>query len=87
MAQRLGGSNFGLGTESLAWTDHGSMARITTQWLRGSDLETVLTRDLSSVALWLGLILAHEDKIKKVYPTLFFFFFLNFEIQNLKFEF
>uniref|UniRef100_A0A2N9HM65 Uncharacterized protein n=1 Tax=Fagus sylvatica TaxID=28930 RepID=A0A2N9HM65_FAGSY len=43
-AQRLGGSNFGLGTESLAWTDHGSMARITTQWLRGSDLETVLAR-------------------------------------------
>uniref|UniRef100_A0A2N9EZ66 Reverse transcriptase Ty1/copia-type domain-containing protein n=1 Tax=Fagus sylvatica TaxID=28930 RepID=A0A2N9EZ66_FAGSY len=43
----------------LAWSDHGSMARIATQWLRGSDLEMVLTRDLSSVARWLGSISAH----------------------------
>ena len=48
------------------------MARIATQWLKGSDLEMVLARDLSSVALWLGSISAHEDKIKKVYPTFFF---------------
>ena len=34
----------------LAWSDHGSMARIATQWLRGSDLEIVLARDLSLVA-------------------------------------
>uniref|UniRef100_A0A2N9G3Z1 Uncharacterized protein n=1 Tax=Fagus sylvatica TaxID=28930 RepID=A0A2N9G3Z1_FAGSY len=33
----------------LAWSDHGSMARIATQWLRGSDLEMVLARDLSSI--------------------------------------
>jgi hypothetical protein len=26
----------------LAWSDHGSMARIAAQWLRGSDLEMVL---------------------------------------------
>uniref|UniRef100_A0A2N9F463 Uncharacterized protein n=1 Tax=Fagus sylvatica TaxID=28930 RepID=A0A2N9F463_FAGSY len=43
----------------LAWSDHGSMARITAQWLRGSDLEMVLARDLSSVARWLGSISAH----------------------------
>jgi hypothetical protein len=61
----------------LAWSDHGSMARIAAQWLRGSDLEMVLARDLNSVARWLGLISAHENRIKKVYPT--FFFFLNFE--------
>ena len=72
----------------LAWSDHGSMARIAAQWLRGSDLQTVLTRDFSSVARWLGLISAHEDKIKKVYPTFFFiFFFPIFEIRNLIFFF
>uniref|UniRef100_A0A2N9EES9 Uncharacterized protein n=1 Tax=Fagus sylvatica TaxID=28930 RepID=A0A2N9EES9_FAGSY len=43
----------------LAWSDHGSMARIVVQWLRGSDLEMILARDLSSVARWLGLISAH----------------------------
>uniref|UniRef100_A0A2N9EUL7 Aminotransferase class I/classII large domain-containing protein n=1 Tax=Fagus sylvatica TaxID=28930 RepID=A0A2N9EUL7_FAGSY len=50
----------------LAWSDHGSMAQITTQWLRGSDLEMVLARDLSSVARWLGSISAHEDRIKQL---------------------
>ena len=50
------------------------MARIAAQWLRGSDLEMVLARDLSSVARWLGSISAHENRIKKVYPTFFFFF-------------
>ena len=58
------------------------------QWLGsqliGSDLEMVLAWDLNSVAQWLGSISAHENRIKKVYPT---FFFLNFGIQNLKFEF
>ena len=63
----------------LAWLDHGSMARITTQWLRGSNLEMVLARDLSSVARWLDSISAHQN----IYPTngfpLFFFFWsLNF---------
>uniref|UniRef100_A0A2N9EPR2 Uncharacterized protein n=1 Tax=Fagus sylvatica TaxID=28930 RepID=A0A2N9EPR2_FAGSY len=43
----------------LAWSDHGSMAQIVTQWLRGSDLEMVLARDLNSVARWLGSISAH----------------------------
>ena len=43
----------------LAWSDHGSMARIVTQWLKGSDLEMVLARDLSSVGRWLGSISAH----------------------------
>ena len=62
--------NFDLG---LAWSNHDSMAQITTQWLRGSDLEMVLARDLSSVARWLGSISAHENRIKKVYPTFFFF--------------
>uniref|UniRef100_A0A2N9HG48 Uncharacterized protein n=1 Tax=Fagus sylvatica TaxID=28930 RepID=A0A2N9HG48_FAGSY len=38
--------NFDLG---LAWSDHGSMARIAAQRLRGSDLEMVLARDLSSI--------------------------------------
>jgi hypothetical protein len=52
------------------------MARITTQWLRGSDLETVLARDLSLVARWLGSISAHENRIKKVYP-IFFFLLVN----------
>ena len=75
MAQRLGGSNFGLGTESLAWTDHGSMARITTQWLRGSDLETVLDRDLSSMVRWLGSISAHKNRIKQLSHFFFLFFF------------
>uniref|UniRef100_A0A2N9HPF1 Ion transport domain-containing protein n=1 Tax=Fagus sylvatica TaxID=28930 RepID=A0A2N9HPF1_FAGSY len=49
----------------LAWSNHGSMARIAAQWLRGSDLEMVLARDLSSVARWLGSISAHENRIKK----------------------
>uniref|UniRef100_A0A2N9II97 Uncharacterized protein n=1 Tax=Fagus sylvatica TaxID=28930 RepID=A0A2N9II97_FAGSY len=49
----------------LAWSDHDSMARIITQWLRGSDLEMVLIRDLSSVARWLGSISAHQN----IYPT------------------
>uniref|UniRef100_A0A2N9HMN1 Uncharacterized protein n=1 Tax=Fagus sylvatica TaxID=28930 RepID=A0A2N9HMN1_FAGSY len=49
----------------LAWSDHGSMARIAAQWLRGSDLEMVLARDLSSMARWLGSISAHENRIKK----------------------
>jgi hypothetical protein len=57
----------------LAWSDHGSMARIATQWLKGSDLEMVLAWDLSLVARWLGSISAHENRIKKVYPTFFFF--------------
>jgi hypothetical protein len=35
---------------NLAWSDHGSMAQIVTQWLKGSDLEMVLVRDLNSVA-------------------------------------
>ena len=54
------------------------MTQIVAQWLRGLDLEMVLTRDLSLVAQWLGSILAHEDKIKKIYPTniIIFFFFL-----------
>ena len=34
----------------LAWSDHGLMARIAAQWLRGLDLKMVLARDLSSVA-------------------------------------
>ena len=63
------------------------MARITDQWLRGLDLEMVLAWDLSSVAQWLSSISAHENRIKKVYPTFFFLFFWNFEIQNSKFEF
>ena len=58
----------------LAWSDHGSMARIAAQWLKRLDLEIVLARDLSSVGRWLGSISAHEDKIKKVYPTFFFEF-------------
>jgi hypothetical protein len=49
----------------------------------------VLARDLSSVAQWLGSISAHEDKIKKYIPQMFFFFFFffffNFEIRNLNF--
>jgi hypothetical protein len=79
---RLDGSDLGLEAHwlgfwlevdlGLAWSDHGSMARIAAQWLKGSDLEMVLARDLSSVARWLGLISAHEDKRKKVYPTFFF---------------
>jgi hypothetical protein len=44
------------------------MAWIAAQWLRGSDLEMVLARDLSSVARWLGSISAHENRIK-IYPT------------------
>uniref|UniRef100_A0A2N9EJI6 Uncharacterized protein n=1 Tax=Fagus sylvatica TaxID=28930 RepID=A0A2N9EJI6_FAGSY len=60
LISRLDGSDLGL-----AWSDHGSMARITTQWLRGSDLEMVLTWDLSSVARWLGSISAHQN----IYPT------------------
>uniref|UniRef100_A0A2N9F4Z8 Uncharacterized protein n=1 Tax=Fagus sylvatica TaxID=28930 RepID=A0A2N9F4Z8_FAGSY len=52
----------------LAWSDHGSMARIAAQWLRGSDLEMILARDLNSVAQWLGSNLAHENRIK-IYPT------------------
>jgi hypothetical protein len=56
------------------------MAQIAAQWLRGSDLEMVLARDLSSMARWLGSISAHENRIKKYIPH--FFFFLNFEIQN-----
>ena len=44
---------------SLAWSDHSSMARIVTQWLRGSDLEMVLARNLSLVARWFGSISAH----------------------------
>ena len=71
LISRLDGSDLGL-----AWSDHGSMARIAAQWVRGSDLKTVLARDFSSVARWLSSISAH--KIKKVYPTIFFFF-LNFE--------
>ena len=66
--------NFDLG---LAWSNHGSMAQITTQWLRGSDLEMVLARDLNSVARWLGSILAHEDRIKQLSHKSFFFFFEN----------
>ena len=60
-AQRLGGLDFGLGTSisALAWSDHGSMAQIRAQWLRGSDLEMVLARDLSSVVRWLGSISAY----------------------------
>uniref|UniRef100_A0A2N9J3X1 Uncharacterized protein n=1 Tax=Fagus sylvatica TaxID=28930 RepID=A0A2N9J3X1_FAGSY len=54
--------DFNLG---LAWSDHGSMAQITAQWLKGSDLEMVLARDLSSVARWLGSISAHQN----IYPT------------------
>jgi hypothetical protein len=59
----------------LAWSDHGSMARIAAQWLGDLDLEMVLARDLSSMARWLGSISAHENRIKKkrVYPTFFFF--------------
>jgi hypothetical protein len=82
LAQRLGGSDFGLATSisGLAWSDHGSMAQIMTQWLRGSDLEMVLAQDLSSVARWLGSISAHEDRIKQLsHKSLF-------KIQNLKFE-
>ena len=49
------------------------------QWLgsrlSGSDLEMVLARDFSSMARWLGSTSAHEDKIKKYNPTIFFFFF------------
>ena len=82
LISRLDGSDLGL-----AWSDHGSMARITTQWLRGSDLEMVLTWDLNSVARWLGSISAHQN----IYPTngspFFFFFFLNFEFWILNFEF
>ena len=55
----------------LAWSDHDSMARIRTQWLRGSDLEMVLIQDLSLVARWLGSISAHQN----IYPTNVFFFF------------
>jgi hypothetical protein len=56
------------------------MARIATQWLRGSDLEIILARDLSSVAQWFGSISTYQN----IYPTngspfSFFFFFLNFE--------
>ena len=52
----------------------------------------VLAWDLSSVAQWLGSISAHEDKIKKYIPEMFFFFLiffyiLKFEIRNSKFEF
>ena len=34
----------------LAWSDHGSIARIAAQWLEDSDLEMVLARDLNSMA-------------------------------------
>jgi hypothetical protein len=58
----------------LAWSDHGSMAR---SWLSGSEARilTDLARDLSSVAQRLNSISAHEDRIKKLYPQIFFFFF------------
>ncbi len=57
------------------------MPRIAGQWLRGSNLDLVLAQDLSLVAQWLGSISAHEDKIKKYIPEMFFFFFfLKFEI-------
>jgi hypothetical protein len=68
--------------QSRSWlglVNHGSMARIATQWLRGSDLEMVLARDLSSMARWLGSISAHQN----IYPTNgFFFFFLNIANKN-----
>jgi hypothetical protein len=53
------------------------MAQIVAQWLRGSDLEMVLARDLSSMARWLGSISAHENRIKKYIPHVFFFFFIG----------
>jgi hypothetical protein len=70
--QRLNGLDFGLGTSILAWLGR-IMARWLRSWLRGSDLEMGLARDLSSVAQWLGSISAHEDKIKKYIPHFFFF--------------
>uniref|UniRef100_A0A2N9FXC7 Uncharacterized protein n=1 Tax=Fagus sylvatica TaxID=28930 RepID=A0A2N9FXC7_FAGSY len=54
-AQRLGGSNFGLGTESLAWTDHGSMARITTQGSEARILKLGSRSQLSGSMAWLDL--------------------------------
>jgi hypothetical protein len=72
-AQRLRGLDFGL-----AWSNHGSMAQIAAQWLRGSDLEMVLARDLSSVVQWLGSISAHENRIKKKSHKRFSFFFFLF---------
>jgi hypothetical protein len=65
------------------------MARIATQWLRGSDLQMVLAQDLSSVAHWLGSISALENRIKQLSHFFFFFFFefSNFQIRNSKFEF
>jgi hypothetical protein len=47
----------------LAWSDYSSMAWIAALWLKGSDLEMVLARDLNLVARWLGSISTHEDKI------------------------
>ena len=64
------GLDFCLGTSISAWLGQ-IMARWLGSRLRGWDLEMVLARDLSSVARWLGSILAHEDKIKKYIPHFF----------------
>ena len=66
----LGDFNLGL-----AWSDHGSMARIAAQWLRGSDLEMVLAQDLNSVARWLGSISAHQKIYipQMVFPFIYLF--------------
>ena len=69
------------------------MARWHGSRLKGSDLKMVLSRDLSSVARWLGSISAHQKIYipQMVFSSFFFlfflFFFLNFQIRNLNFFF